>query len=94
MPSYRTGPVVRILEERPGLQRVEVDLGEGPERAYTLLQLTGPVASGAVALNAAATAGSWLCSAATTTGMPSIDSTSASSARCSSALPTSAWMLV
>jgi hypothetical protein len=46
MPSYRTGRVVRILEERPGLQRVEVDLGDGPERAYTLLQLTGPVASG------------------------------------------------
>jgi hypothetical protein len=46
MPSYRTGTVVRILEERPGLQRVEVDLGDGPERAYTLPQLTGPVASG------------------------------------------------
>ncbi len=46
MPSYRTGTVVRILEERPGLQRVEVDLGSGPERAYALPQLTGPVASG------------------------------------------------
>ena len=41
MPSFRTGKVVRLLEERPGLQRVEVDLGDGPERAYTLLQLTG-----------------------------------------------------
>ena len=46
MPSFRTGKVVRLLEERPGLQRVEVDLGDGPERAYTLLQLTGPVAIG------------------------------------------------
>jgi len=46
MPSFRTGTVVRILEERPGLQRVEVDLGDGPERAYTLPQLTGPVAFG------------------------------------------------
>ena len=31
MPSFRTGKVVRVLEERPGLQRVEVDLGDGPE---------------------------------------------------------------
>jgi hypothetical protein len=46
MPSFRTGKVVRLLEERPGLQRVEVDLGDGPERAYTLPQLTGPVALG------------------------------------------------
>ena len=41
-----------------------------------------------------ATAGSWLCSAAATTGIPSIDSTSASASRCSSVLPTSAWRLV
>ncbi len=48
MPSYRTGKVVRILQERPGLQRVEVDLatGDGPERAYVLPLLTGPVANG------------------------------------------------
>jgi hypothetical protein len=46
MPSFRTGTVVHLIEERPGLQRVEVDLGDGPERAYTLLQLTGPVAVG------------------------------------------------
>ncbi len=46
MPSYRTGKVVSLLEERQGLQRVEVDLGDGPERAYTLTQLTGPVAVG------------------------------------------------
>ncbi len=46
MPSYRTGEVVTLLEARPGLQRVEVDLGHGPERAYALTQLTGPVALG------------------------------------------------
>ncbi|MEW6473666.1 MAG: DUF3866 family protein [Actinomycetota bacterium] len=46
MPSFRTGVVVRLLEERRGLQRVEVDLGDGPERAYALTQLTGPVAVG------------------------------------------------
>jgi hypothetical protein len=46
MPSFRTGKVVKMLMERPGLQRVEVDLGDGPERAYTLTQLTGPVALG------------------------------------------------
>src|SRR6478672_13495427 len=43
MPSYRTGEVVTLLQARPGLQRVEVDLGHGPERAYALTQLTGPV---------------------------------------------------
>jgi hypothetical protein len=43
MPSFRTGRIVRILEERPGLQRVEVELGDGPERAYVLPQLTGSV---------------------------------------------------
>lgn len=37
---------MRLLEERPGLQRVEVDLGDGPERAYVLSQLTGTVAEG------------------------------------------------
>ncbi|HXY91661.1 MAG TPA: DUF3866 family protein, partial [Acidimicrobiia bacterium] len=46
MPSFRTGKVVRLLEARPGLQRVEVDLGDGPERAYALTQLTGPVGLG------------------------------------------------
>jgi hypothetical protein len=46
MPSYRTGEVVRLLEARRGLQRVEVDLGDGPERAYALSQLTGPVELG------------------------------------------------
>src|SRR4051794_17050926 len=46
MPSFRTGRVVRLLEDRPGLQRVEVDLGSGPERAYVLAELTGRVAEG------------------------------------------------
>jgi hypothetical protein len=46
MPSFRTGKVLRLLEERPGLQRVDVDLGDGAERAYVLPQLTGSVAAG------------------------------------------------
>jgi hypothetical protein len=46
VPSFRTGTVLRLLEERRGLQRVEVDLGDGPERAYVLTQLTGPVEAG------------------------------------------------
>jgi len=46
LPSFRTGTVVRLLEERPGLQRVEVDLDGHPERAYVLSQLTGTVAVG------------------------------------------------
>jgi hypothetical protein len=46
MPSFRSGQVVRILQDRPGLQRVEVDLGDGPERAYVLPQLTGTVGDG------------------------------------------------
>jgi len=46
VPSFRTGTVLRLLEERRGLQRVEVDLGDGAERAYVLTQLTGTVAVG------------------------------------------------
>jgi len=38
--------VVTVLEERAGLQRVEVELGNGPERAYVLPQLTGRVEIG------------------------------------------------
>ncbi len=41
MPSFRSGKVSTLLMERPGLQRVEVDLGDGDERAYVLTQLTG-----------------------------------------------------
>ncbi|MCU1465319.1 MAG: hypothetical protein JWM72_1247 [Actinomycetia bacterium] len=46
MPSFRSGEVTEVLESRPGLQRVLVDLGSGPERAYALTQLTGDVALG------------------------------------------------
>ncbi|MCZ7531089.1 MAG: DUF3866 family protein [Acidimicrobiia bacterium] len=46
VPSFRTGEVLSILHERAGLQRVEVDLGGGAERAYVLTQLTGDVAPG------------------------------------------------
>lgn len=42
MPSFRTGTVTRLLEERPGLQRVEVD----GEQAYVLTDLIGTVAAG------------------------------------------------
>ena len=55
MPSFRTGKVVRLLDERTGLQRTEVDLGDGPERAYVLTQLTGRVDLGdAVVVNTTA----------------------------------------
>lgn len=46
MPAYRTGEVTEILEERPELQRVTVDLGQGPEPSYVLTRLTGAVAVG------------------------------------------------
>ncbi|MGH9024262.1 MAG: DUF3866 family protein [Acidimicrobiia bacterium] len=46
MPSFRTGRVVDVLAQRPGLQRVRVDLGEGPEPAYALTAITGPVEVG------------------------------------------------
>ena len=46
MPSFRTGDVVEVLQERAGLQRVTVDLGDGPERAYVLTQLPGTVGVG------------------------------------------------
>ena len=42
MPSFCTAVVTEVLLERPGLQRVDTDMG----RAYTLTQLTGPVALG------------------------------------------------
>ena len=42
MPSYRTGTVTKLLSERPGLQRVEVD----GRPAYVLTQLIGTVAVG------------------------------------------------
>ena len=42
MPSYTTGTVTKLLSERPGLQRVEVD----GRPAYVLTQLIGAVAAG------------------------------------------------
>jgi len=42
VPSYKTGTVTKLLSERPGLQRVEVD----GRPAYVLTQLIGPVAVG------------------------------------------------
>ncbi|MBV8984271.1 MAG: DUF3866 family protein [Acidimicrobiia bacterium] len=42
MPSYKTGTVTKLLSERPGLQRVEVD----GRKAYVLTQLIGPVREG------------------------------------------------
>lgn len=42
MPSFRTGTVTELLEEREGLQRALVD----GERAYVLTQLVGTVAVG------------------------------------------------
>lgn len=47
MPAFRSGVVRAILAERPGLQKVTVDLGgEAPEPSYVLTQLIGDVASG------------------------------------------------
>src|SRR4051795_8250902 len=47
MPSFRTGRVVALLEDRPGLQRVEVALGEGGRsRAYALTEQVGPLEVG------------------------------------------------
>jgi hypothetical protein len=42
VPIYRTAAVTELLEERPGLQRIDTDLG----RAYVLTQLVGTVAVG------------------------------------------------
>jgi hypothetical protein len=39
VPTFRTATVTALLEERPGLQRVDTDLG----RAYALTQLVGSV---------------------------------------------------
>jgi len=42
VPSYKTGTVTKLLSERPGLQRVEVD----GRKAYVLTQLIGTVEQG------------------------------------------------
>ncbi len=55
MPTFKTGKVDRILEERTGLQRIEVSLDGKVERAYVLPQLTGRVETGdAVVVNTTA----------------------------------------
>ena len=46
MPAFRTGKIVEVLQARDGLQRVTVDLGGDPERAYVLTRLIGPVEVG------------------------------------------------
>jgi hypothetical protein len=50
MPAFHTGPVREVLSERPGLQKVAVDLSESGrgdrERAYVLVSLIGPVEVG------------------------------------------------
>lgn len=42
MPSFHTATVTGVLQDRPGLQRIDTDAG----RAYVLTQLTGPVGVG------------------------------------------------
>ncbi len=55
MPAFKTGKVESILEERTGLQRVEVGIEGNAERAYVLTQLTGRVDVGdAVVVNTTA----------------------------------------
>jgi hypothetical protein len=56
MPSFRTGTVATVLSERPGLQRVLVDLDGEQRRAYVLTRLIGPVIEGQrVVVNTTAT---------------------------------------
>jgi hypothetical protein len=55
VPQFKTGKVERVLQERTGLQRVEVVLDGNVERAYVLTQLTGRVDVGdAVVVNTTA----------------------------------------
>lgn len=47
MPRFRSARVVKVLSERPGLQRVEVVMDdESLARAYALTELIGPTAVG------------------------------------------------
>jgi hypothetical protein len=47
VPSFRSGSVTELLEQRVGLQRFRVDLGgDEAERTYALTELTGPVEVG------------------------------------------------
>lgn len=55
MPAFRTGVVVALRDERPGLQKVDVEIDDVAARAYVLTQLTGTVAPGdAVIVNTTA----------------------------------------
>lgn len=55
MPNFRTGRVREVVAERPGLQKVIVDVGGAHQRAYALTDLLGDVAVGdAVVLNTTA----------------------------------------
>src|SRR6476469_10798434 len=46
MPAFRTGVVVALRDERPGLQKVDLEIDGERSGAYVLTQLTGPVAAG------------------------------------------------
>ncbi|MEX2659678.1 MAG: DUF3866 family protein [Acidimicrobiales bacterium] len=47
MPSFRTATVTQVLQQRPDLTRVAVDVHDGvPHRAYAVTALVGPVAVG------------------------------------------------
>lgn len=46
MPQFRTGPIVQIISERVGLQRVLVRIDGADQRAYNLPELTGAVSVG------------------------------------------------
>ena len=55
MSRFRTGTVVEVTSRRPGLERLLVDLGEGPVPAYALTELVGDCSAGdRVVLNTAA----------------------------------------
>jgi uncharacterized protein DUF3866 len=46
VPRFLTGVVREVLSERPGLQRLAVDVDGRPRRAYVLTGLIGPAAAG------------------------------------------------
>jgi hypothetical protein len=46
MPAFVQAKVEAIIDERPGLQKLSVNRGEGSERAYVLVELVGAAAIG------------------------------------------------
>lgn len=46
MPAFRTGVVVALRDERPGLQKLDVEIDGAARRAYVLTELVGPVTPG------------------------------------------------